>query len=175
MKKNNNILKNDKKSNKMRKNSKKTSILLMFSLILFILILDLLSKNFVEGINKIFIPNFLSFLYSRNTGAAWGLLESSGSLLIIISIIAIILINIYAVFEKNNNKLLYISLGFVLGGAWGNLFDRIVFGYVRDFIRFEFIDFPTFNLADASLTVGVILLIVSYIIIIIKDRKQNAR
>lgn len=157
------------------KNNKKISILLMFCIVFLILIIDLLSKHFTVGINQEFIPGFIKFLYKENTGAAWSIFEGGGISLIIGSFLAIILINIYAVFEKNNSKLLYVSLGLILGGAWGNLFDRLVFGYVRDFIKFEFMTFPVFNVADMALTIGVVLLLIFYIILLFKDGKEKRK
>lgn len=166
-------MKNKTNFKKMMKNDKKIAIFMVFAIISLILILDLLSKHFFVGVEKLLIPGFLKIFYTQNTGAAWSIFEGNQTMLIIISILAIILINIYMFFEKSNYKPLYLSLALILGGAWGNLFDRAVFGYVRDFIKLEFINFPIFNIADISLTIGVALLVVSYLILIIKDKKDE--
>lgn len=155
------------------KNSKKIAILLIFSIIFLILIIDLLSKHFFTETNQVLIPGVIKLFYTQNTGAAWSIFEGNQTMLIIISVLSIILIKIYAFFEKSNYLFLHVSLGFILGGALGNLFDRVIFGYVRDFIKFEFINFPVFNIADAFLTIGVFFLIISYIILMIRDSKNE--
>ena len=157
------------------KNNKKIAILLMICVFIVILIADLLTKYFTVGIDQEVVPGFFKFFYIENTGAAWNIFAGNQIGLLIISIISIVLIVIYTIFEKTNSKLLYTSLGFILGGALGNMFDRIVFGYVRDFIKLEFINFPIFNIADIALTIGVILITIYLIISGVKEIKENGR
>lgn len=157
------------------KNNKKITILLIICIFIPILMADLLTKHFTVGIDKEIIPGFFKFLYTENIGAAWSIFSGNQLALIIISIIAIIFIIFYIIFEKTNSKLLYVSLAFILGGAIGNMIDRIALGYVRDFIKFEFINFPIFNIADISLTIGVILIIIFFIIGWIKEIKKNGK
>ena len=107
-------------------------------LIILLIILDQLSKYFFGNI--------------KNYGAAFGILQGYTTFLIIISII-VILICLYYYKEKN----LRLSLSFILAGTTGNLIDRILFSYVRDFIDLKI--WPVFNLADTFNVVGVILLI----------------
>lgn len=156
------------------KNNKTVSLLMMLCILIVIIIADLLSKFYAVGVDQEFIPGFIKFLYSENTGAAWSIFSGSQVGLLIVSIILVALIIVYGVFSQPQGKLFYVSLAFILGGALGNMFDRFIFGYVRDFIKLEFMDFPIFNLADAALTVGVILLLIYYIISAVKEGKRKA-
>lgn len=143
------------------------------AVILGVLIIDLIIKHFIVGINQEAISGFFSFVYTENTGAAWSIFAGSTWALILISTIAIVLISVYCLFSKSTNKFFHISLALIVGGALGNLFDRIVFGYVRDFIKLDFMNFPIFNIADCALTIGVICLIIYYIIELVKESKKK--
>ena len=107
---------------------------------LIIFILDQLSKAIIStyillGESIRIIKNFFYFTYINNTGASWGILENSKYFLIILSIIAILILIRYINTFKNT-KTNIIGLGFLLGGILGNLADRILYGYVRDFFDF---------------------------------------
>jgi signal peptidase II len=157
------------------KNNKKIALLLMICVIILIIVADLLTKFFTVGIDREVIPGFFKFFYTQNTGAAWSIFAGNQIGLIIISVIAIAFIVFYTIFSKSKSKFMYISLGFILGGALGNMVDRIAFGYVRDFIKLEFINFPIFNVADMALTVGVILICIYFIISGVKEIKKNGK
>ena len=159
----------------MVKINKNIKVLVWICVFLLCIIIDLIAKHFTVGIDQDFIPGLISFFYQQNTGAAWSILSGGTGILIFVSIIAIVLIVVYTLFSKTTSTLFHVSLGLIVGGAIGNLFDRIVFGYVRDFIRFDFINFPVFNLADTFLTVGVICLVVYYLIQAIKDFKKTSK
>ena len=154
---------------------KKIKLLIWTAVFLACLILDLISKHFIIGIDSEFIPGFISFVYQQNFGAAWSMFSGSTGFLIFVTVLAIALILIYTIFSKTTSTLFHVSLGLIVGGALGNLFDRIVFGYVRDFIHLDFMDFPVFNLADSFLTVGVVCLIIHYIIEAIKGAKSKKK
>ena len=124
---------------------------------------DLFLKYFTDGMDQTLINGILSFVSSHNTGAAWSIFSNSTTFLIIISIVFIIGILIFNYFYKNKTYFYAISLGLVLSGAICNLLDRIKYGYVRDFIKLEFMNFPIFNIADCAITVGVILLCVYFL------------
>ena len=101
-----------------------------------------------------------SLTYLKNSGAAFSLLENAREFLIIISIAATTLLFTYV---YHNKALHYISLSFLAllsAGIMANCHERIVFGYVRDYIHLNFINFPVFNMADIFITIGVIALIV---------------
>ena len=107
------------------------------------------------------IPGFFRFTYLENTGAAFGFLSGHTWILTIVAAIAVILI-IFELFRlrKRMHKLYNVALSLLLAGAIGNLFDRVVSGYVVDFLEFNFMNFAVFNVADICVTFGVILLVV---------------
>ncbi len=121
-----------------------------------------------------FIPHFLSFRYVLNPGAAWGMLSSHPWIFMTLSTVAIIGVIIFFFVYKNRHPLLTVSLALILGGGIGNMIDRILFGEVVDFLHFEFISFPTFNIADCGVTIGGSLLIAWFIFIDFPaERKKN--
>ena len=144
--------------------NKKGIKIIIFSLVL--ILLDFLTKfliirsfNINEGI--ILINNFLKFIYIKNSGAAFGLLNNNIYILLIITIALIS----YLIYEliKCNNKLYFFSYLLILCGALGNLIDRVFRGYVVDFISFTLFgrEMAIFNVADIYITFGVILFIFS--------------
>ena len=103
------------------------------------------------------IKGLVSILYVRNTGAAWGMFEGKMVFYLITAVAVGTLL--YLMFkEKGKSKLLLSAYSLILAGAVGNFIDRIRLGYVVDMFKFEFIDFPIFNVADICLTIGVIFL-----------------
>lgn len=108
------------------------------------------------------IPNFFYLTLVHNEGAAWGLFSDAKVVIAIGTIIALILIYhfIYCFKQNKRNNL---AFGLLIGGLGGNLIDRILFGYVRDFLDFYIFnyDYPVFNIADICIVLGVILLIIA--------------
>ncbi len=133
-----------------------------------ILALDQLSKAWVLshlGRNEYWNPipalsRFLTITHVTNTGAAFGLLRDQGSLFIIIAAVVSVAIIVYSRYLPQGQFWVRFSLGLQLGGALGNLIDRVRFGHVTDFITIGIDDltWPTFNIADSAIVVGVILL-----------------
>lgn len=127
-----------------------------------IIIIDQLSKYFIKESLSLYesipiIKNFLHITYVQNTGAAFSILQGKTLFFSIISILIIILI-VYGVFKAPVTKKSHrYVLSAIVGGAIGNLIDRIRFGYVIDFIDFRV--WPVFNIADCAIVIGVILLI----------------
>ncbi|MEK7396372.1 MAG: signal peptidase II [Candidatus Poribacteria bacterium] len=110
------------------------------------------------GVSEV-IKGFFEFSYSENTGAAFGSFQGKNAIFIIVGIIAIGFI-FYIFKSLNRSTWMRISFGLILGGALGNLIDRIAFGFVIDFIRIRVtpsIWWPNFNIADAGITVGAIM------------------
>ncbi|MBQ3021259.1 MAG: signal peptidase II [Bacilli bacterium] len=139
----------------------------IYFIALTIFIIDQVSKSILSTYLKLnesieVIKNFFYLKYINNTGASWGILKDSRILLIIISFIAIIILLRY-MYNFKRTKMNTLGFGFLLGGILGNLSDRILFGYVKDFFDFYIFkyDFPVFNIADIFIVLGVIILIIS--------------
>ncbi|HLD15132.1 MAG TPA: signal peptidase II [Candidatus Nanoarchaeia archaeon] len=105
---------------------------------------------FVDQLSKLYARHNLDYI--ANYGAAFGILQGQKWLFVIAAVVVIGLILYYS---KKQNLL---AFGFILGGALGNLIDRLYFGYVVDFIDIKIIH--VFNVADAANTIGAILLII---------------
>jgi signal peptidase II len=107
----------------------------------------------------------LSFIHIRNTGSAFGLLSNQTFLIIITSIAALLFILLFLRYLSPATNASIVSIGLLMAGALGNLIDRLRFGSVTDFIYFRLwgnFHWPAFNIADASIVVGVCLLIYSF-------------
>lgn len=145
---------------------------------LFILIIDQIVKISVDSFLRMseiitVIPNFFYFTKVYNNGAAWSIFDGSVAFLIIIAIIALIfLINYQKLFQENFRNIL--AFAFIYGGLLGNLIDRIVYGYVIDYIKILIgsYNFPVFNLADMAIVIGFILLI--YAVLRGEDKNENS-
>lgn len=140
----------------------KSFLKIIISIIL-VLVIDLVTKHFLFEIDYYnLIPNVVSIASNGgNTGAGFGIFAGYTIELSIISAIMIIALLIYNHFVKNKNTFYCIGMGFVLGGAVGNLVDRIFLGYVRDFIYLDFWpSFPVFNFADSFLCIGAVMLVI---------------
>ncbi len=142
----------------------------IFITAIIVYILDQVSKSLVRayyqvGKSTTIIKNFLSITYVENTGAAWGLFSNNLFLIIAITIIASLIIYKFMYSFKSNlrNNL---AFGLVIGGLFGNLADRIIFGFVRDFIDIQIFsyDYPVFNVSDIAIVIGIILLIIAIIV-----------
>lgn len=140
----------------------------VFGLIAVLLtVLDQLSKVWiesfaggVEGKSMVVIKNILNFTYIKNDGASMGILGGQRIVLILITFVILGIGARFFVKHKPENLLLLTSCSLILSGAVGNLIDRVVFGYVRDFIDVQFINFYVFNVADCGIVIGAIILII---------------
>lgn len=130
----------------------------------FIKLLVTKNMNLLQEIT--IIPNFFSLYYLKNTGAAFSILGNQTIILILISLICLVVIKNYIKRLKRVKNLTIISLGMMLGGILGNLFDRILYKSVIDYLSFEFFgyNFPVFNFADIGITVGAMLLVIDLIL-----------
>lgn len=133
-----------------------------------VVILDLLTKHFIQQ-NFVFgdlhsVTSFFDLVRYHNEGSAFGFLNDAGGwqkwFFNGISIVASVVI-IYLLKKHSNEKLFCAGLALVLGGAIGNLYDRITLGYVVDFLNFHLNNhyWPAFNVADSAICVGVGLLL----------------
>lgn len=112
----------------------------------------------------VLLDGVLSFSYTENTGAAWNLF--SGQKWLLIGMTSIVLIGVLAVLlcgRFQSYKMANIGGVLVVSGGLGNLIDRLVRGYVVDFIKVDFIDFPIFNLADCFVVIGALMLFVYFV------------
>jgi signal peptidase II len=138
------------------------------------IILDLWSKkaafdwlNRRQNMEFSVIEGVLRLIQVQNGGAAWGMLQGRNYFLSAVSIVALIIILGIFFFSKHQPVLVHISLGLLAAGVFGNLYDRVFNGgQVRDFIDVYYRQYhwPTFNVADILLSVGVGLLIISTIL-----------
>ena len=149
------------------------------SLSALVIVLDQLSKawitnHFAYGENLTVFSTF-NLVLAHNTGAAFSFLSDAGGMQRwLFSIIAVIAsVWIISLLRKHASQLLFsLALSLILGGALGNLIDRIVYGYVVDFLSFHWGEhyFPAFNVADSAITCGAFLMILDSF----KERKQGS-
>ena len=145
-----------------------TAVYKYYGLAVFVVLLDqltkwLIVKNMEFGERIALWDPWLGILSHRNRGAAWGMLEGKMWLFTIVTLVVIVGIIYFYHKEAKGKPLLQISLMVLLGGAVGNFIDRLFRGEVVDFIDVLIpiinYDFPIFNIADAALTISVIMLI----------------
>lgn len=152
-----------------------TSILFVILLV----VLDQASKIYLTLVNKTspidleVIRGFFRITYTCNDGAAFSILKGKRVFFIIMTIIVVFFIVYYLL----KNKVYWVekySLLLIISGAVGNLIDRIMYGYVIDFLDFIIFgyDFPVFNIADSFITIGAIGLIIS--ILFLNKEGENA-
>jgi signal peptidase II len=134
------------------------------------LILDRLSKAWIQNgfdlhESASVIDGFFNITYVQNTGVAFGIFSSISSpakslLLSVFTAFAAVVVVAYSVRSPAQNRLLQVALALILGGALGNLYDRLAYGYVIDFLEFYVgtYHWPSFNVADSAITAGVVLL-----------------
>lgn len=171
-----------------RKRLNKYFVLTISIFVLLLLVaVDQLTKlyfrnNFQDGSVVTIIENFFIFKFAKNTGAAWSLFADKDwsqlffKILTIVSLVLFVLLFIFAYIK--NHRFLQFSIAVVIAGTLGNFLDRIIFGYVTDFISFQFGSyyFPIFNVADICLTIGVIMVFVHFVFLdghSKKNKKSN--
>ena len=138
----------------------------VFFIVVLVVVLDQITKHliatYLSPFDSIEVFAFLHIVNVRNTGAAFGSFRNIGSsFFIVISVMAITFVISLLVRRTYN----YVGLSLVLGGAIGNLIDRVLYGKVVDFIDFSVGSFhwPAFNVADSSLTVGIAVILLASI------------
>ncbi|MBD3305499.1 signal peptidase II [candidate division KSB3 bacterium] len=146
----------------------------MVSLAVVIVIVDQYTKWLIEQArpSMTVIPGFFNLTYARNTGAAFGILQGKQTLLTVVSVIAIGILVFLLWYERPERRGFLVALALILGGTCGNFIDRVRQGYVVDFldVYISRYHWPSFNVADSAITVGVGLLI---IVTFLEERKQN--
>lgn len=129
-------------------------------LVISIFLVDRFSKNFIienpDYQYHYIIGNILSFNYIHNTGIAFGFVKNYNSFFIFLN--TALLLFLFFIRKKFTDRLSIIAIHLIIGGAIGNIFDRIKYGYVVDFIDFKY--FPAiFNFADFSISCGALILL----------------
>jgi len=131
-----------------------------------VIVFDRITKNYFLGLLSLgeslpIIRNVLHMTLVQNTGIAFGLFKDQGLLFIVIvttSLVILLIFNVYY-YRQNDNVLsrtYIVAFSLILGGAIGNLIDRIFYGYVIDFIDFQV--WPVFNISDSAITVGAVII-----------------
>ena len=158
------------------------TLLINSTIVITIFLIDRISKIYIlkiakiEGTVDIYINQYLNFFLIWNNGVAFGLLSFDERIAynfitaIIVAVIFLILVMVY----KSENRSVYFLL-FILGGSLGNLFDRIYYSAVPDFIDLHYNNFHwfIFNVADIFISIGVICLILAEMIINKKVKNEN--
>lgn len=113
------------------------------------------------------IRGFFHLTYAQNTGAAWSIFQGAGALFVLVAAAASIYLLYYLSRNRSLNRLERTALILIVSGAIANMIDRIVHGYVIDFLDFYIFgyDFPVFNIADCCLTIGVGLYIIDVLFV----------
>lgn len=140
---------------------------------IFVVILDQVTKQIARTFMTFHdsipvIRNFFHLTYVENSGIAFGINFPGGSVIFpIASIIATVAVFYYLWFVRKDRIVVRLSLALILGGAIGNLIDRLLFGKVVDFLDFNIAGYhwPVFNVSDSSVTIGLILFLYSSFII----------
>lgn len=134
---------------------------MLYTIIVLSLIVDLFTKHLavlkLKSASFSVIPNVLHFTYVENTGAAFGVFEDGNLMLLFASVVLLVAIIVALIKYKPQKLLIKISAGLVIGGALGNIIDRVFRGFVVDFIDFRIINYPVFNIADCCIVCGAIL------------------
>ena len=147
----------------------------LYAIVLSIIFLDQATKLLIRNTLRLgqsipIIPHVFDITYVLNPGAAFGLLAGRdpsfrNPFFIAISILAILLILYYYYHHRERRTLQVLGLSFILGGAVGNLIDRLSIGMVVDFLDFHYgrYHWPAFNVADSAITIGVLLMMVDIV------------
>ncbi len=135
----------------------------LFASVLGIILIDQATKylirSFLNPSEYIpLIPKILSLTYVTNTGASFGILKGMNVFLIVISMCIVAYLAYYVYRHRNQNDISILPFALIIGGALSNIIDRLVYGFVLDFIQIPF--WPAFNVADSVITLGVLVLII---------------
>ena len=127
-----------------------------------VLLIDQLSKylvhlKLVPGESVPIIKNVFHISLIHNTGCVFGLFRHQATILMALSILTIVMILVFYRQLVGSGRIMRVAVGLLIGGASGNLIDRLRFGYVVDFLDFQI--WPVFNLADSAVTIGVVLIL----------------
>ncbi|WP_241146161.1 signal peptidase II [[Collinsella] massiliensis] len=120
------------------------------------------------------LPGVVGFEYVENRGAAFGLGEGFGFVFVLLAVVMVAASVVYLVRAPRVSRLEVVGLGMVCGGAIGNAIDRVALGYVTDFITTRFMSFPSLNIADIGVTVGVVIALIGFIFLSPANEKERS-
>lgn len=135
---------------------------------------QLMMARYAPNGNKSVIPNVLSWAYTQNRGAAFSILSGRSALLIGLSVALIAALTVYLLRRPNVCMGVRYGLWMIVAGGLGNLFDRIAYGYVIDFIRLDFVRFAVFNPADSFICIGAFIAALCMLLCERKGTKKHA-
>jgi len=136
---------------------------------LFILLADQITKYVFNGASYSLWGDVVWIDYTTNTGASFGMFKGYGTLFIILAVVVgLILLYLICTDGFSSSMLFKFGLVIMMGGIIGNLMDRVLFGYVRDFIYLKSIDFAVFNIADMAICIGTVILVI-FMLFVYKD------
>lgn len=144
---------------------KKISIISVIIIFIDQLVKFIIESFFSAGDSIEIIKNFFNITYTQNMGAAFSILNGKKIFLIIMAFIALYLVYKYLLQKKDYKNIEIITYSFLIAGICGNLIDRIVYGFVIDYLDFNIFEynFPVFNIADILIVIGCLLLILTTI------------
>lgn len=155
--------------------------MLVLILTICVTVLDQLSKyaiaaNLPHRDHITLIPGLFDLWHVHNTGAAWGMLDGRNQWLVGFSLLVLVCLVVFRRAIVGNVTAHRVAMGLILAGVLGNLFDRIRFGFVVDFLDFHWRGhhFPTFNVADSSICVGVAVYLVTSFLLSSRPTQQPA-
>jgi signal peptidase II len=143
---------------------RRSAIVLTYLIAAIIVVLDQVAKAWITAVLGsgqppiLLLPGVLHLIYRLNTGMAFSLLIDASVFLTVVAVVAAVVMIVMNQRWRGQEWLPRLALGLLLGGAIGNLIDRLRVGAVIDFVYFVPINFPAFNVADSALTIGVILM-----------------
>lgn len=147
-----------------RQRARLHGVVLTFVLAVLVIAVDQMSKTVIvatlgpNGDRSVIwiVPNFLRLFYVRNTGAAFGVFQGNSGVLTVLALAVVLILALTFRQAISESMWLAVALGLQFGGALGNVVDRLRYGFVVDFIAVP--RWPTFNLADTAITIGVLIL-----------------
>lgn len=119
------------------------------------------------------IPDIIQLRYLENDGAMMGFMGGKTEIMTVLSVLCFVVVAVLIFSGKINNKIDFVSLTMICAGGIGNIIDRIVRGFVVDYIEVLFIDFYVFNFADCLITVSAFLLFFNQLYLIYKENKEK--
>ena len=118
------------------------------------------------------IPHSLDLNYVENSGVAFGMFENMRWIFVALTSVIIVILLYIIIFKKIKSKMFLISSALIIGGGIGNLIDRVLYGYVIDYLQLSFFS-PVCNFADYAVTVGTVLLVIYLLFMSDSSKKEN--